>query len=402
MMKAKAQSSTGVATFLALLGLIIIFYILFLPPADRERLLSGKEPAPSGGGEVAPTDIPAMPKEVIIITEKPGILDYQGSTEFEHSLPAFTLFKTTNAYELLRENAFYVKNGWFDKKSKEVAFSIENLENTNNVMLSFGVKKSRGPLSIFLNNKLIFEGIVTGETRPIILNKGSLAKDNVLYFEVGSVDWKFWTTNEYYIESMLITGDITDLSRQASQNVFFLSDEEGRNLKRAVLKFNPNCRPAETGILTVMVNNRNLFNGIPDCGVLNSIEMSPGLISSGSNNLIFATSEGSYLIDQIKVVTELEEVIYPTYYFELVPEDFDAVVNGFLRLILSLEFLNDGEQKRLEVYVNGHKTFAETKGGLWEKDISLFTRPGSNYIKLMPKVDTEIVTLQVALASTQV
>lgn len=258
-------------------------------------------------------------KNETIFKTSPGKILYQKLDEYEYDLPAFTIIKTSSASVLANVNNFRVRNGVFDKVIKNVSFKIKSLDNTDNVLLSFGTPRHSGTLTIMLNGDVIFDfDIDSASPQPISLDKAYLKQgNNMLEFRVSGVGLRFWKTNEYSFTGMKITADVSDISRQESQNTFYVSPEEGENIEKAVLKFNPDCRTTDAGLLDVTVNGRNVFSGIPDCGTLNTYDISPSILNVGKNTVNFKTDQGSYLVDQIMVKTMLKEPIQPTFYFEL-------------------------------------------------------------------------------------
>ena len=229
-----------------------------------------------------------------------------------YDIPNVNIFETTNSKVLDTINPISVRNGWFDKRIKIVKFGISDLENTDNVVLSFSAPVRRGILSIKLNGGLIYEYDINSlNVEPIKLKKSLLREDNELEFSVSGVGAKFWRTNEYALENVKIIGDITDLSRQESQNVFTLTDTEYQNLEKAEIRFIPYCSSvANVGVLDVLINGINIFSGTPDCGLLNSYIVPPGVLNAGQNNIVFKTDKGNYLIDRIMVKINLKSLIH--------------------------------------------------------------------------------------------
>jgi len=132
------------------------------------------------------------------------------------------LFETTNAKELEKINSFIIRNGWFDDKNKIIKFNIDDLKNTENIILSFKTPKHEGILTIKLNNEIIYENDITSETvAPISLSKNIILESNTFELSVSSVGIKFWKTNEYSFDDMKIIGDISDKSKQESENIFY-------------------------------------------------------------------------------------------------------------------------------------------------------------------------------------
>lgn len=320
------------AGLIGIITLLMIFYILFLPPEERDALLNDKSSFGSGtsGSDRAisenPSSIGSVSESELLIREFPGVLDYSKRNSYEYNLPAFTLISTTNAQVLESFNNFEVRNGWFDKKTKTIEFEMKDQKNTNNVLLSFITKKHKGTINIKLNGNLVYEyDIESYNPEPITLKSKYLQRDNVLEFEVSQVGAKFWATNIYALEDVKIIGDYTDISKQESQNVFYIKDEENDNLEKATLKFSPDCTPSRVGKLEVNINGETIFYGIPDCGTLNLREFSPRVLEEGKNVVLFKADAGSYLVDLISVETELEGTKSTYYDFEMEDSYFDNV-----------------------------------------------------------------------------
>jgi hypothetical protein len=311
-MQKKGQSASAAATLIALIAGFILLYLLFLPPETRDALLG------NGGSETTPgTDLPAGIINKSVLTETPGRIDYLKFKEYEHPLPAVTLYTVKNAQERKISDSIYVKNGVFDKSDKNITFALEDLENSDNVVLNLNVVKSAGRLSIELNGNPIFDGVMQrGGSSTISLPKSMLKDENVLSFSVSEVGWKFWTTNEYELRGISIIFDLTDVSQQKSKNVFTVSDVEKFNLDTVSLKFYPDC-VSDVGTLDIEVNGQNIYSSIPDCGQINLLQFSAGLIESGNNRVIFSTKKGRYFIDQILVKTVMKPMTYPVFYFDL-------------------------------------------------------------------------------------
>jgi hypothetical protein len=314
----RAQERGTAAGLIATIAGLIILYILFLPPEERASLLdeTGTSTITSGGGTVRPATHLA---NVSIFRTSPGKIYYQKLDEYEYDLAAFTLFKTTDASTIENINNFRVRNGWFDKVPKSMTFTISNLENTDNVMLAFNTPRHSGILTIKLNGANIYEfEIDTQQPNPVALKKQYLKQgENTLEFSVSGVGIQFWRTNEYSFSEARVIGDVTDTSREESVNSFYISPEEGENIEKATLRFNPDCNTREVGVLEVELSGRNVFSGIPDCGIVNTYAVSPSILNIGKNSVNFKTDKGSYLIDQIQVKTTLKQPVQPTFYFEL-------------------------------------------------------------------------------------
>jgi hypothetical protein len=329
-MKRGAQTATAASLVATIAGLIIL-YILFLPPSERADLLGETPSGTSGAGSSTGTsgNAKGLITNETIFKASPGKIYYQKLDEYEYDLPAFTLFKTTGGSVITNINSFRVRNGAFDKSKKNITFNIKEVANVDNVMLSFNAIRHTGTLTIRLNGAEIYQFEVDKTTPdPISLDKAGIAPGkNMLEFSVSGVGMQFWKTNEYSFSGMKITADVTDTSRQESKNSFYISPEESGNMQKAQLKFNPDCRTSEAGVLEVTVNGKSIFSGVPDCGSLNTYDISPSQLNAGRNTVNFRTDRGSYLVDHIQVRTELKEPIQPTYYFDIEDKYFRNIAS---------------------------------------------------------------------------
>jgi len=191
---------------------------------------------------------------------------------------------------------------------------------------------------------------------------------------------------------------VTNLDTQFSRNVFLVSDTEKKNLDRVVLKFQPSCTYNEVGKLVVTVNGNEVYSGVPDCDLaMVPIEFSPTLISEGQNEVVFRTEKGMYILSHVNVVSKLKEVDFPTYYFELSKEDFDAITAGSKRVRLTASFVDVTAVKSGAYLFNGHTRNFDTKEITDKEDLSDIAVMGSNSLKIKPKKTVEIRELRVDL-----
>ncbi len=330
----KAQSASSAGTLVVLIAGLILLYILFLPSAERSALLNNEEYTyPTGTsetstetGKISPEEAVAALAETTVLSESPGRIYYLQESSYEHELSAVNLFTTTEAQVLFSQDSLYIKNGIFDELPRNLTFYLDDPDYTDNVLMSFNVEDAQGRLNIKLNGVVIFDQeLSAGAVEPLDLSKYHLSDVNILEFSVSEVGYQFWTTNEYQLNTIQITGDITDVSQQVSKTTFTVSDTEKFNLERARLYFYPDCSPRDVGPLMVSVNGDAIYDSIPDCQQINVIEFSDSLLSAGDNYLLFKAEEGKYLIYSISVKTELAEQEYPVYYFDL---DEDAFITS--------------------------------------------------------------------------
>jgi len=387
-MQKNAQTGLNAAILVAIIAGLIILYIVFLPTAEREKIVKEKEDAAA-----------AEESSNILLKESPGVLSTSTGMESEKGIPNIFLVETTNAKELESINPFIVRNGWFDKRAKKIDFGIAEPENTDNVAVSFTSKKRNGILAIKLNNAVIFENEIASEAaEPVKLSKNLLGKANTLEFSVSSVGAKFWTTNEYSFENVKIIGDITDTSKQESTNIFTLSDSEYASMDRATLKFVPYCGNVnELGTLDVFVNNKKMFSSVPKCNDQYRQSIPKSALNEGENNIVFKTNKGSYSVEQIKISLEFKEPQVKTYFFEIGSGTFSKIRNGDEDAVLTIKFVDDKSQKRARLNINGHIESVQTDKAMFSKNINSKLSEGNNFVRLEPLEDLEVAELKIEI-----
>ena len=389
---AKARSGQGgvnAAILVAIIAGLIILYIIFLPASQREALLENKTSSSTSTGE----------NSNVLLSVSPGSLSTSQGLENEKTIPDAFLVETTNAQELKTANPFIVRNGWFDTKIYKFDFGIDDTTNTDNVLLSFTTKKHSGVLTIKLNNAVIYENeISSNNIEPVKLDKRLFSKINTLEFSVSSVGIRFWTTNEYDFENMKILGDITDTSRQESANIFTISDAEFASIDKATLKFVPSCGGAgNVGMLNIYVNNKKLFSSVPVCDNQYKQGIPKSALNEGENNIVFKTNKGSYSVEQIKILLNFNQPTIRTYYYEVNNDAFTQIRNGNKDVQLTVKFVDDKQQKRARLDLNGHVENIDTIKSIFTEKINTKISEGNNYIRLDPLNDVSIVELRIEL-----
>lgn len=391
--KKKGQSGINAAVLVAIIAGIIILYIIFISPEQREEILTGEN---GNGGGISNSN-----NNITLLSESVGTLEEFKDLE-DRSIPNIYLIETTDSTELDSINPVSVRNGWFDKKIKIVNFYINDLENTDNVVLTFTAPKRKGILTIKLNENSIFEYDINSlNVDPISLEKELLGEENILEFSVSGVGMAFWKTNEYNLENIKVIGDITDKSRQESRNIFSLTTAEYMNLDSVSLKFVPYCSKAiEVGILDVYINNKNVYHSVPICDDLVKQDIPVSILNAGENKIIFKTEKGSYSVEQIKVELDpKEDEAYVLHYFEINSTTYDEILDDDEDVYLRIEFVDEDSDKKAELNVNGHFYYInidkEDEEKIFERNINAYIEEGSNFVKITPKTKLEIVKVEV-------
>jgi len=389
MSEKRGQSAAGAAVLIAVIAALIIMFVILVPPKERAIIL-GDEQAPGVPG------IPAAEKN--LLTASPGRIDYLTQKEVEHPLPAVAVYTRTESKKLADKNLAYAKNGLFSEEVSEFRFMLADVAHTDNVVLHFAVEALSGRLQALFNGEEVYDAeVLLGAIQPIPLPKRLLKDDNLIVFSVSSPGAAFWRTNEVSLKNIRVVGDVTDLGAQFSRNVFLVSETEKQNLEKVTLKFQPGCVSGSSK-LQVLVNGHEVYNAVPDCALaFIPLEIAPDSIRRGENEVIFTTERGTYLLSGVVILSELREVEYPTYYFDLSLEEYEQVKDEDLRVRLRMEFVDITTDKFGELIYNGHTQHFDTKEGFFVTDLSEDVVRGANALKIKPRKTIEVRELRVDL-----
>ncbi|MEM4260025.1 MAG: hypothetical protein QXG00_02210 [Candidatus Woesearchaeota archaeon] len=395
------KKGNNAAIVLAITTLLIVLYILFLPPDVRDDLLNED----NNGGT---TD---NIKNKTLLVENVGRIDAINTRSRDHNLNSFGIYATRESRQYSIINSIYIKNGLFGNEFGRATFSIDT-QNAENFLLSFNVEKHEGRLIITLNGQTIFDRDINEyNPEPIRLEKTLLRQNNEIIFKTNSAGIAFWRVNEYVLRNVQITSDITDKSNSVNEQKLYISREEINNLEKATLYFYPRCQNNQAPLL-IEVNNNNVFLGQPDCNILNTILIGDEVIIEGTNKIRFSSEgEGRYLIDNIKLKTDLKEALNPIFYFEAEDNLFTnideeepekSVVKKDYDIIFKLRFTNPYDRKKAEIVVNGHRFYMDTEKQTYTKNIDNFIVPGSNSIEIIPDTSFDVTELRVYITETNI
>ena len=389
----RGQTSGSDAWILGgVIGLLMIFYIMFLPPQERERLLSDQQEVTSSKG-------PGSAPTGVLLKRTPGRLDALLQPSFDHAIPTFKVVELKNAQVLASLNPFSVTNSWLGEYSYKTSFLIDNPELVDAPLLVFEAPLRRGILKVKLNEKWVYAfEPSTSDVPPIMLKKQDLLKENSIEFFVSGVGLKFWSQNRYDIVNARLLGDVSDISRQKAHNIFTLSPREKESLTSAVLSFVPECDQSKIGVLDGLVNGKRVYSAIPLCNTQFQTELETSSLHDGLNELMFMTQKGTYTIHLAKVSTEVKQSGTFIEYFELSQAVFNEVVAGRRRVEIQVDFVDDGQPKRATLNVNGHLTFIDQRQPFYARPLNPWVLPGPrNYIEIQPENTINIAELRVVV-----
>ena len=387
----KRGQAAGAAVLVAIIAVLLIGFIILVSPKERAELLDED----TSSDTVDDTN----ERGVVLLRESPGRVDYLPQKDIEHPLPVVNVYTLKESKVIAEKNNALARKSLFSEEQATFTFPVKSLDDADNFLLAFEVNEVQGRLMVSLNGELIFNGdIDVGNPAPLTLPKGLLKSDNTLILSVSSPGAKFWATNMVSLENLRVVADVTDRDAESASHTFLVSETEKRNMEKVVLEFQPTCRDREVGMLTIVVNGQELYRGIPDCDVaLVPIEFSPDLVKQGENRITFRTEEGRYLLSHVLIVSNLKEVDFPTYYFELSHEQYEDVKAASKRLRLVLDFTDVTDTKYGEIIFNGDKSHFDTRELSVAIDVSDDVEQGANSVKVKPQRTVEIRELRAEL-----
>lgn len=392
----KAQSTaSGAANLISLLALIIVLYILFVPPDVREELLDGSSSSDSDDGITISGNLISY-----LVDKQPGELEVTPQYYFDHNIPYFNLKENKYSNALVEENPFQIKRSWFSNKNKIVNFAIPSIRETQNLMMSFSVANPKGNLIIKLNGNEIFNQELSDNLiSPIELPIDFIGEENTLEFVASPPDLAFWRSNRYDISSLYVTGDFVDKSSLDNSHKFFLEKPEFENIEKSWLIFAPLCDVNNVGKLSIHINGQSIYSAIPDCSDGNVVYFNPNVFKEYENVISFASAEGEYAIDLANVRTRLDEIEYPKYYFELSDSTYDEIKDGDQYINVSMMMPDDDEFKEAYILVNSVKLgFIDTRENSYSKVIPRqVLQEGTNTIAIEPLNTFDVISFHVGL-----
>jgi len=371
----KAQGT--VSGLVILIGVLIILYVLLMPPCDKCELLDTSCP------DYCVSEV----EEGILLSVSPGEISF--TDEINHVLNSVNLFFNYEPKSKILADNLEISKSWFGSIDQEFSFNMEDLEDLDSVYLKFLVMESKGEFYIYLNEKQIFGGNAhPGELMKIALPIDYLVEDNILSLYSNPPGILFWVKNKYVFKNFKLNEEFIKI-HSSEERTFVLSSEEKNNIDSSELKYSFYCTElSNLANFKIYLNNNQLSSEFVSCvGEDRSIEVDPTFLEEGTNYLTFILDEGSFLINDINLKNKLEKEIYPSYSFEV---DSQNEIN----FILSLYF--DSENfKKMKVKLNGEIINIETYNSYFEQNISELIKTGKNKIELIPMSELKINKLEV-------
>ncbi len=381
--KCSRGQAAGAAVLVAIIAGLLIMFIIMIPPSERAKILGDPVPGSSAnGGGVVPVGAIST-----LLIQHPGRIDYLVQKEIEHPLPVINIQTTEEAGIISEKSVVSSKRGILSEKSSEFSFPVISPADVRNPLLTFRVTEQVGDLHVIMNGEEIYSGPAGGsQMRPVIIPSGLLHTDNTIIFKVSSPGLAFWRTNSFVAENVKVVADTLNREAQVARHVFLVSETEKQNLERVQLKFHPECRYGEAGSLHILLNNKEVYSATPDCELsLVPIELAASDLFTGENRIEFKTDKGTYLLSAVTIVSKLKEVSYPTYYFELSEEQYDAIKSHKNDLKITVAFTDVTDVREGQIIFNGVNRDFSTRSPTVALDVGADIEKGSNSVVIKPR-----------------
>ncbi|MBL7051618.1 MAG: hypothetical protein ISS01_00855 [Nanoarchaeota archaeon] len=385
MFSKRGQSAVEVSVFIFLIGVFVIGYIILLPAEDRAALLDDDFGTDDGDTE----DIAGT-----LLSEAVGYVSSSSSSSRVSELEPMRLYSTTESNTQNLASSLTISRNLLQNNYKNIYFDVDNMDNLEELSLLFLISESKGDLFIELNGNPVYEGELTSSELPMTLPTSYLEEtDNVLKMYVDSPGVWFLSSHYYLLQDVELLLDYT-VADTSSSRTFSVDDPE--EVKKVDLSYFITCNSNEDGILTISLNNREVFSDQIFCDYLNEREL--GLDEDylqNTNTLRFEVTEGDYNIEEIDVSVSSRSTEYPSYSFDIDSDLYEDILSGDKEVYLKLSFGDDTTDKEATILINEYDFKINTEDGSYEKKITSMIDNGANTVTLEADTSFEIDNLKV-------
>src|SRR3989344_6558635 len=376
------ESDTAhVAGLIILIAILIILYMLFIPEEAQRDILEG------GGLDDSDSGFSRTNASKTLLLESPGLVFPESKGKEEINLPPVNLFAKTSQKVVDLAKTVAVTRRLLQDNFISLNFKLEDPNNVKKLSLFFNPVVAEGSLIVELNDNVAFKGKVTSEDIPLELPVSGLDEENGIKLSVSSPGWRFLSTNEYRLKDVKLIQELSSENKRESR-IFSLDKPD---VKKAKLEYFVNCvRLREIGILKIFINDFNLHIGSVVCDAsLQTIDVPERYLLS-SNVLSFEIDKGDYVIEDLKLKTDNERKA-PTFFFDVDEDDLDE------EFVLKMDLVpnEDDERSSATLLINDERITLDTERNTFSKDISSMMKEDENFIKILPKNEFEIISMEV-------
>ena len=390
----RGQATSAVFGLVLLIALFIVLYVLLLPPEDRNELLNNTTPGKNGSGGGTSAGIQTL------VSESPGLVSSTEEGKLEHELSPINLFVKTEPQIIALADSASVEKSSFGEKEQNFAFRVEDIENLNDVKLSFTVSDAKGKLIIKLNGNVVFQSEVGEGSRIVNLPTSYVGEQNEMIIAVNSPGIAFWSKHYYSLKDIKVKTSFEKLNPQESRE-FILAENEKESITKSHVEYRIYCNSleGEGSKSKIYLNDVPLYSEtIPDsCAGERNIAINPKDFLKSENKLTFSIEAGDYQINELKVVNEVEDVDKLTYRFDISKQQLQQIKDNEKDVIMDLTLGAAKERKRGEVIINDQSFSFDLTAESYTKVLSSYIVEGENLIKIVPKNDFRLDLVKVTL-----
>ncbi len=380
-LKMNRKAQNPVSTLVIIIGVLIVLYVLVMPPCDKCELLNSDCPSYCDDEDGASGDV--------LLNVNPGDISLTGRRTFD--IGSVNLYSHSEPSVDRLSGSLSVSKGWFGSVDQDLTFNVDDFNDLEEVVLSFVVVDSRGDLKVYLNDRQVFSDYVSpGSVEEIDLPISYLEEVNDLRLEVDAPGLAFWSRNYYDLRDVEILKSF-EVVHSSDERTFSLSDSEYNSLDDAELEYTVHCTSLDGTAQFKIYLNDDLIHS-ENLGCISddfSMDLELNDLEEGRNELRFLVDNGNFLLSDVKVKVWFDESVYPSY-------DFDVDETSGNEFELYIKFDSTGE-KRGDIYLNGHTIEIDTSSSIFREDITDYIIEGTNYLEIRPDNDFEIDRLKVSI-----
>ncbi|HLC55059.1 MAG TPA: hypothetical protein VJJ75_00840 [Candidatus Nanoarchaeia archaeon] len=391
------------AGFILMFLLFFVIYIIIIPTQDKAEL-AGDESILGGPGSGDYTN-PGGARDYsyrgsyrsnALLSESPGhVFPYVGSVVAQ-PLGAVDLYVDDEENTVYLAQDIEASKSFWSDDSKTLTFALENT-NVQQADLYFFVVDGEGKLAIEVNGALVYEGEIAAGTVPIHIPATYLRKNNRITFSAEGVGINFFGSNTYRLKEVALQLQ-QSLEHTREQRSFTLTSTEFPNLARLSLVYFTNCRRIQDrGVISIYLNGQLVDRHTVVCevGPLGQ-DLPLSATKAGTNALEFEIDKGSYVLEQMVLEKEYNQVKFQTYQFSVSPDLYADVRARHADAFVTVQ-AEGAERMVADILINGVLHAMDTAGGLWEEEISRSLIEGRNTLKIIPRNEFDILNLEVAV-----
>ena len=382
-MRSKAQSAVEVTVLILILAAAMVGYIIVLPEEDRNELLAEDSITSSSDDETAG----------VLLSESPGYVSPSKSTSHTRSLEPVRLYSTTESTPKSLASSISISHSLINNDYKTIQFKIDNQRELEDLSLLFFASESKGPLRIKLNDQLIYDAEFSSSDLPMKLPLDALTTD-VNYLELSTgFSWNIFSPNYYLIQDLQLVQDYLVEDKVATRT-FSIDDPD--EISSITLNYFITCNSNDQGILTISMNNQEMFSDRIFCEYLNQreLKLDEDALES-SNTLKFEITEGDYNIEEIMITEKTKAKDYPSFSFDLDNDLYQDITSGEKDLYLKLTFDDDTSDKEATIHIQEYSFDFNTDALSYERKITTYVDDGANTITIEPLESFQITNLKV-------